>query len=307
MHRMATAPTVQPESLPRELFGLTVKHAAIVFAFIYAIGFLVLSIHHAGFGIETTEPFKPKVFSAGVLFAVLAGVPCVAMARLLEMFGHRMPRTQVVEGEGTAYIGLHRILDFWGIAVGLRIGSAILFEPVELFPKYPGWLFYIICCAIWTTAFIWFTDLNRWPVRTVVIKFTFTASVAAIVVRYNSHDFFLQAVWFYLVGLIFLWVRSVRNRGIAITWERQGFAVVGMVALFVVLVYGHIKSAYGGGAPIRIDMSFTRPTLFSVNKTEGGFLVEQDSQGYYVVHKAQDTETHFIPRDAVGEIVFHGD
>jgi len=115
---MTTTPTVQQQSLPRELFGLTVKHAAVIFAVIYGIGFLVLSVHHARFGMEATEPFKPKVFSAGLLFVVLAGVPCIAMARTLAMFGLRMPVTRIVKGQGEAYVGLLRVLRFWLIALG---------------------------------------------------------------------------------------------------------------------------------------------------------------------------------------------
>jgi hypothetical protein len=304
---MATTPTIQRESLPRELFGLTLKHAAVLFAVIYGIGFLVLSIHHARFGVEMTEPFKPKVFSAGILFAVLTGVPCIAMARLSAMFGLRMPRTKTVIGSGAAYIWLEWVLDFWLIAVGLRMGSAILFSPFDLLPKYPGWLFWIIYCALVATASVWFTDMNRWPVRTIIIKFIFFASLVTIVFRYNSHELFLQVVWFYFVGLILLWLHFVRKRRAqTYDWERQAFALLGVVAFFAIFVYGHVRSAYGGGAPIRIDMSFNRATSFSANQTDGGFLVDQDSQGYYVVHKAEDTETHFIPRDAIVEIVFHG-
>src|SRR5258708_30856482 len=271
---MATTPTVQQDSVTRELFGITVKHAAIIFAVIYGMGFLVLSIHHARFGMEATEPFKPKVFSAGLLFVVLAGVPCVAMARLLAIYGLKMPRTQTVVGTGAAYIWLTHVLDFWLIAVGLRVGSAILFSPMDFIPKYPGWLFYIIWGVVWATAIGWFNDLNRWPVRTVVIKFIFFALLVAIIFRYNTREFFLQAIWFYSVGLIFLYLRWLRNEETAKTydWERQGFAVLGMVALFAGFVYGHIRSEYGGGAPIRIDLMFARPTSFSANKTEGGFL-----------------------------------
>jgi hypothetical protein len=214
---------------------------------------------------------------------------------------------QVIEGKGAAYVGLTWVLDFWVIAVGLRMASAVLFTPMELFPRYPGWLFYVICCAALAAANVWFVDLNRWPVRTILVNFVFTASVVVIVFRYSSREFLLQVLWFYVVGLVFLWLRSMRNKmANTYDWERQGFYVLGLLALFAGFVYGHIKSAYGGGAPIRIDLTFTRPTSFSANKTEGGFLVDQDSQGYYVVHKEQDTETHFIPRDAVGEIVFHG-
>jgi hypothetical protein len=304
---METTPTGQ-ESLPRELFGLTVKHAAVIFAVIYGVGFLILSIHHARFGMETTEPFKPKVFSAGVLFAVLAGVPCIAMARVLAMFGLRMPRTQIIEGKGAAYVGLTWVLDFWVVALGLRAASAVLFVPLELAPQYPGWLFYILWCAVAALAGVYFLDLNRWPIGTIVTKVVLFASLVAVVFRYNSHAFFLQTIWFYLVGLIFLWLRYERKIHAPQTydWERQAFSVLGVVAFFAIFVYAHIASAYGGGAPIRVDVTFNRATSFTANKTETAFLVDQDSQGYYVVHKADDTETHFIPRDAIGEIVFHG-
>jgi hypothetical protein len=305
---MATAPAVPQQSLMREFFGLTLKHAAVIFAVIYGIGFLVLSIHHARFGLETTEPFKPKVFSAGVLFVVLTGAPCIAMARFLNMFGLKMPKTQVVTGKGAAYIVPEYILDFWLVAVCLRMGSAVLFSPFDMVPRYPGWLFWIIYSAVTTTASVWLMDMNRSPVRTIIIKFVLFASLVAIVFKYSSHEFFLQVIWFYGVGLVFLWMRYQRHQESAHTydWERQCFALVGIVGFFAVFVYGHIWSAYGGGAPIRIDMSFTRATSFSANKTDGGFLVDQDSQGFYVVHQPKDTETHFIPRDAVGEIVFHG-
>ncbi|MFY9561117.1 MAG: hypothetical protein WAQ52_12860 [Terriglobales bacterium] len=305
---MGTTVTAPQESLPQKLFGLTVKHAAVIFAIIYGTGFLVLSIHHSRFGLETIESFKPKVFSAGLLFAVLAGVPCIAMARTLALFGLRMPSVVVVEGEGAKYVWLIWVLDFWWVAVGLRMGSSILFTPFELFPRYPGWLFYIVYCAVVAATSVWFTDLNRWPLRTNVIDLVFFASAVVIIFRYNSRDFFLQVIWFYVVGLVFLWLRFLKHKAKTQTydWERQGFALLGLVTIFAVLVYGHIYSAYGGGAPIRIDVTFTRPTSFSVNKTESGFLVDEDSHGYYVVHQETDAETHFIPRDAVGEIVFHG-
>jgi hypothetical protein len=306
--QMATTPTAQPDSLLRQALGVTLKNAAVIFAVIYGVGFLILSIHHANFGLETTEAFKPKVFSAGVLFVLLAGVPCVAMARVLALFGLKMPRTQIVEGKGVAYIGVTWALDFWAIALGLRMGSAILFTPSDFIPTYPGWVFYIIWCAALGVSEIWLFDPNKRPVRTLVIKIVFFASLVSIVFRYNTHTFFLQVVWFYSVGLIFLWLRSERSSKDSHTydWERQGFAALGIISFFAVFMYGHIRSAYGGGAPVRIDVTLTRATAFSTAKTEGAFLLEQDSQGYYVVHKPEDTETHFLPRDAVSEIVFHG-
>jgi hypothetical protein len=289
---MATAPTAAQQPSIRELFGLTLKHAAVIFAVIYGIGFLVLSIHHARFGMEMTEPFKPKVFSAGILFVVLAGVPCVAMARSLHMFGLRKARTYIVEGKGKAFIGLTKVLDFWVIAVGLRFATSDLFVGDDLFSRSPGlWVVSIYLAALFI-ALVWLADLNRSPVRTVILSLLLFALGVAAVFKYNSHELFVQVVWFYSVGLAFLWLHSLRNlmpeMATTLDWERQGFAVLGIVAFFAVSVYGHIRSGYGGGAPVRIDMTFARPTSFSSNKTDGGFLMDQDSEGYYIVQARTD-------------------
>jgi hypothetical protein len=306
--QMATTPTPQQDSFLRQAYGITLKNAAVIFAVVYGIGFLVLSIHRARFGVETTEAFKPRVFSAGILFVLLVGVPCIAMARSLSLLGLTMPRTQIVTGKGAAFIGLIRVLDFWLIAAGLRVGSAIIFIPTNFLPTYPGWLFFLIWCVVAALSEILLIDLNQKPSRTVFTKIALFASLVAIIYRYNTHAFFLQVIWFYAVGLVFLWLRSKRIREDAHTydWERQGFAVLGIITFFAVFIYSHITPAYGGGAPLRVDMTFTRATSFSASKTDVAFLLEQDSQGYYIVHKPDETETHFLPRDAVAEIVFHG-
>jgi hypothetical protein len=36
-------------------------------------------------------------------------------------------------------------------------------------------------------------------------------------------------------------------------------------------------------------------------------LLDQDSHGYYLIHQPSDKAAHFIPRDAVAEIVFHSE
>jgi hypothetical protein len=196
------------------------------------------------------------------------------------------------------------------IAVGLRVATSVLFVGDDLFSRSPGgWVVSIYFAALFV-ALVWLADLNAAPVRTVIFSLLLFAFGVAAVFKYNSHELLVQVIWFYSVGLALLWLHSLRNlmpeMATTLDWERQGFAVLGIVAFFAVSLYGHIRSGYGGGAPVRIDMTFTRPTSFSSNKTDGGYLMDQDSAGYYIVHKEQDTETHFIPRDAVGEIVFHG-
>ncbi len=304
-------PASPTESLPQRMFGLTVKHAAFMFALIYGAGFLVLSIHHGQFGIDTTEPLKPKVFSAGLLFVVLAGVPCIAMARLAALFGPRMrmPTVTVVDSRLMGYIRLSWVLDFWWIALWLRIGAALLFTGTEFLPRYPGWLFYILATVLSAVAsHIW--KLNRRPLLSTFINFGFAVIGIVIVSRYMSRLFLVQVIWFYLAGLVFLWIHYLWNSPLSETydWERRnGFAILGLVLFFALFLYGNIRSVYGGGAPIRIDIVFNRPTSFSASTAATGFLVDQDSHGYYIIHRQEEKEAHFISREAVAEIVFHGE
>lgn len=76
---------------------------------------------------------------------------------------------------------------------------------------------------------------------------------------------------------------------------------------FAIFIYGHIYAFFGGGQPIRLDMTFTRPTSFSAGTSASAFLVDEDTHGYYIVHQEKEKTAYFIPRDAVSDIVFHGD
>jgi hypothetical protein len=305
---MTTATASQAESLPQRMLGLTVKHAAFIFAMVYGTGFLVLSIHHGRLGIDAIEPFKPKVFSAGLLFVVLAGVPCIAMARLAGLFGLRMPTVTVVDSRRMGLIRLSWVLDFWWIAVGLRMGSALLFTGVEFIPRYPGWLLATVAIALWVVG-SHVLKLKRHPLKSTFMNFGMFVVAVAIFYKYMSHEFFLEVIWFYSTGLIFLWIHFLWNSSNSETydWERNAFSILGLVLFFALFLYGHIRSIYGGGAPIRVDVIFNRPTSFSASTTANGFVVDQDSHGYYIIHQEEEKEAHFIPREAVAEIVFHGD
>ena len=176
------------EISPQSLFSLTAKHAATIFAVIYGAGFLIISIHHGRLGMLAVEPFKAKIFSAGLLFALLTGIPCIGMARTMGLFGLRRPAIQVVESH-IVYVYISWALDFWWIEVGLRLASSILFVPLELYPRYPGWLLYIAYCAVVATADM-FLSLNRWPLRTILMDFVIFILGVALIYKYSAINFF---------------------------------------------------------------------------------------------------------------------
>jgi len=304
---MGSENTTEQQSLPQRLLTAGVKHAALLFGVVYAAGFLVSSLYQAHFGLDTLEPLKAKVFSAGILFVVLALISCVAMARLHGLFGLRRPGAYVVT-DRVKIVKLIWALDFWWVAVGLRIFSSIVFAPFEMYPAYPGWLFYLLFCAAWATA-NQLCDLNTHPVRTVLIEFVFFVFGVALIYRYMSHRYFVHVIWFYLVGLTFLWLYSVSNSvRFAEThdWERDVFFILALILFFANYVYRDVYSFYGGGKPVSVDLIFVRPTSFSSSLETSGLLVDQDSYGYYLIHTDDERSAVFVPRDAISGIIFHG-
>src|SRR6266480_1236037 len=71
----------QKESQFRSVLETVSKAGAILLAVIYAVGFLIVVLHHAQYGIAEFNPLKPKIFSAGILFALLFAVPAIAAYR----------------------------------------------------------------------------------------------------------------------------------------------------------------------------------------------------------------------------------
>src|ERR1700722_2646334 len=126
-----------------------------------------------------------------------------------------------------------------------------------------------------------FFDLEKHSVRTAFMHVELTIFGIAIVFKYMSHFFFLQDLWLYSVGLIFLWMHTVwrSSQSETFDWERQAFSFLGLVLFFSVFVYGQIRPVYGGGAPISVDLILSRPTAFSSATNSRGLLVDEDSHG----------------------------
>ena len=59
-------------------------------------GFIIVTIHHAQFGIGEIDVFKARALSAGILFAILTAVPVLVAARIYGYFGFSSPNRVVL-------------------------------------------------------------------------------------------------------------------------------------------------------------------------------------------------------------------
>src|SRR6185437_14488010 len=119
---------------------------------------------------------------------------------------------------------------------------------------------------------------------------------------------FGAGLWFFGMGLLSLYALSVirkRDEWRLIEWERQFpiFAVV--LLLYSTLIYKNISSYFGGGVPIPVTMYFssTKVPIGSSDVAELQ-LIEETSDGYYVLKPGDEKHAFFLKRDLVSAIHF---
>ena len=123
------------------------KFGALFLGLVYAIGFLIIAIHHSRVSIPEFDPLKPKIFSAGIVFILLAGLPILAALRMFGLFGLRVGAAtgfRVHPGNEAAAKAV-LIFSFWYGAVAFSmtvgqifVGDASLHEPLQELPISVG-------------------------------------------------------------------------------------------------------------------------------------------------------------------------
>jgi hypothetical protein len=67
--------------------------------------------------------------------------------------------------------------------------------------------------------------------------------------------------------------------------------------------YPHIKSSWGGGAPVAVTIYFSKESVIKPGESMPAQLVEESDEGYYVVGQ-KDSRAFFVPRNAVSLLYF---
>jgi len=83
-------PLAPPESQPTtpgQMIDLISKSVAAFAVVLYGCGFLITSIQHFSYGFVETNPFRPRIASAGAWFLLFVAVPPVLVMELRRLRG----------------------------------------------------------------------------------------------------------------------------------------------------------------------------------------------------------------------------
>src|SRR5205807_7443775 len=126
----STAPAASAPQLRLDRFEQLAKLGASVLAIVYAVGFLVVSIHHGRFGILMFEFLRARVFAAGLLLTIFMIVPIVAVSRSFSWLGLKWPGgTKRITAANWKYAKICALAQFCLVAYGLAVAALPLFNP----------------------------------------------------------------------------------------------------------------------------------------------------------------------------------
>ena len=316
----ASAPPLEhPPGGPVEATGIRTnletlaRLAAVGITSVYVTGFLIITLHHAQYGIAQLNPLKPRVFSAGLLFVVLCCISVVAALGMFRIGGlwrnwltFRSAPANSLYARLTLGFGFYYVA--WFIA-GMATWSLIATTKSESAHWYgvvmsvgAVFLFNITSTQVLPQLF------DKRPRACTLVVFLVTLTVFISNLRFASSELFWLSVWIYITGIegvLLYYMFEDRKFWKRAEWET---ALLGFLALPLVLfatdIYGTIKFSWGGAEPVPVVLHFAEKPLPWIGATTECQLLEETDHGYYVLLPGSQKKAYFVRRDLVKMIHF---
>jgi hypothetical protein len=287
-------------SLPSKLEPVA-KVSAIAFGLLYGLGFLVLSIHHASFGVSEFSLIRPRIITTGALFVLLNVLPVILAHRIYSLVSAKKgPDGNTVHWPEN----IVRLGEFSSACVALTAITGIFIQPSS--QTLVRGLLILLCATVLVIFVSVYFVLRRKPVpktRVVLWGVILILNVLLLVVTKNP-ALQIQASWFFGVGVFGLLIsRRFRNPDIFgdIRWETEWGYLVTLMVLYSLILYPRLKPEFGGGG--------TRPAVlyFSNSLSRHCFILDENEQGFYVLFDPKSLHATFFPRAGVTAVFFGDD
>jgi hypothetical protein len=290
------------------------KATALLLATIYGAGFLIVSIHHAKYGIVDFSPVKPRVFLAGAIFVFLVAVAALAAFR---NFGFRN-FTRAAYPLLDDPIARHEKRRPYAIAIRI----ILFYIPSRYVPFAFGFLFNFRSSAFsWsevvaaTLVVFWIIltfqhrklrDFEQHPKMFLLVTFLLVFADFLSGLLYIERARFWTGCWFYLVGLGVMYLLSFKmDEFKRIEVETQLLPLIATALLvYSATVYDSMRPEYGGGQPVNVSVHFAQPNPVFGSSSAELRLVDETETGYYVIRKPEEKRAYFLPRGTVALIEF---
>jgi hypothetical protein len=295
----------------QERIPLVAQAIGLALVILYAAGFVVLSVHHASFGISQFNLLRPKILAAGILFCIFIALPIAEAARVFGLLGYppmfpTPDRTGVEFDKRLYYLPFVRLLAFLlgAIAIGWTVRAFL--QEYTLNPRVTLW--YV--AMLTPTAAVAFTVRYRGKRNPALTAWLCMFALAWIIFCFKrAGDLALTITlsWFFGCALIayFLDSRIMGAKDLRDTnWANFIGWSIGALTVFALLIYPQIRWSLGGGAPVPVSLRFENKSPLDETGQTRFWMIDETEAGFYVLGKQDAKRAVFLPRSAVRAIYF---
>ncbi len=265
---------------------------------LYVSGYLVISLHHSEFGFTETNPFRPRILSAGAWFFFLSAIPVVLVVNQRRQLGNSWLRFAQF------------LYPFYMGCAFLSIPSQVIFELSGTDRNYQFFWWKLILGLALVGLLVFLIEWKRaprWVSASASVVFVIFAALSIIHDLMETKRFDIGAItlWFFGVGVV-TWLETStgsRENLAATGWARAAFTALGVLFVFATFYYPHIKASWGGGSLVPVTIYFSKESPLKAGQSVSVLLIDESDAGFYIVSN-KDSKAIFVPRSAVSMIYF---
>ncbi|MGA7157137.1 MAG: hypothetical protein WBY53_09835 [Acidobacteriaceae bacterium] len=281
------------------------KVSALAIVAIYVVGYLVTSLYFSSFGLADFNPLKTRVVGAGLLLTILSSA-----AYAIGVTSSKLP-IDLRDHQGINSL-IHYTLSLSQCLATAEVLTNLFLQMTDYGLKEATQNFCLMTASIFLII-VGYTAWRRKTIPTMPERWIAALSAAAVI------GIFL---WFYIgswghgplgiaawLGLISISVCGLRMLGSSRSLS-PGMNVVSLAAelvffitTFTNYVYPHFRPEWGGGAPIRVTMSFNKDAGGLAGRTTPALLLDESDLGFYLIDE-NTKHTYFVPRASVSLLDF---
>lgn len=269
---------------------------------VYASGFLIVSIYHSRYGFIGVSPFRPRVLAAGAWFCFFVLIP-VSIAIIYKDISW----TRVAQNS----------YGIWVACLGISFPLIyILFNTSDSLASSPSspskfWWVWVIAILVSLGIVLFIAQSKKVPplvsaTASVVLVIFFVQATVRELMFHEIVRLDTVSLWFFAVTLatiVELKIRSKQDLLVSANWAKPLISLFVALLVFAQYYYPHLKSSWGGGAPVEVTICFTKDSAISPSKTTSAQLIEEADEGFYIVG-SKESRAVFIPRGSVAYIYF---
>lgn len=296
-----TSPVLESITSKADLFERLGRSAAWLAPVVYALGFLVVSLHLSRYGVSHFEFVKPQVLAAGITLVVITSLGLVTGAIVS---GQKKLPLELNPSGYLEYFEFANRLSFV-VTTGAFFLAAYIYQPRIGPPEWswkehgPVW----VGLALAILAEVLKRRLQPpWAKRIVA-----TALAASTVLVLFDPIMVIPrgralSLYLFLIALI-----PVLRHKIDVVYPgdhdrhfRLFALAAALIGLYATRIYPEIQPSWGGGAPVTALVAIGDG---DAQRTEEVRIIEETSTGYYFLVKDPKAGTLFMPRAAVRSIL----